>query len=182
MQPFPLYRLRLLALAATSAFMGNAAWAQYSSQAQAAPRPVAPATAAPMGTPSASGLTSPSPFPQGLPSPLPYPAGIPSPVTAAPGTVPAMPGDATPAAPLPSSGVAPAVGGPAAPAAAMGAGPGPYSAVQIAQSFLVADSNRDGQLSRAEAQRLAIVPMAFEEMDRNKDGVLSRSEYDDAVR
>ena len=64
----------------------------------------------------------------------------------------------------------------------MGAGPGPYSAVQIAMSFLQADSNRDGGLSRAEAQRLAILPMAFEDMDLDKDGEVSRSEYDDAVR
>lgn len=65
----------------------------------------------------------------------------------------------------------------------MGAmGAGPYSAVQLAQSFLGADVNRDGELTRAEAQRLTIAPYSFEEMDRNRDGIITRFEYDDAVR
>jgi hypothetical protein len=75
--------------------------------------------------------------------------------------------------------------GAGAPAARAGVSPGPtgaYSAVQLAQSFIGADANRDGQLTRAEGQRLTIAPMAFEEMDRNHDGVLTRFEYDDAVR
>jgi hypothetical protein len=66
---------------------------------------------------------------------------------------------------------------------AMGAlGAGPYSAVQFAQSFLGADLNRDGELTRAEAQRLTIAPYSFEDMDRNHDGIITRFEYDDAVR
>jgi hypothetical protein len=65
-----------------------------------------------------------------------------------------------------------------------GAGPmpGPYTALQVAQSFLGADANRDGELTRAEALRLTIAPSSFEEMDRNHDGVLTRFEYEDAVR
>lgn len=59
---------------------------------------------------------------------------------------------------------------------------GPYTAVQIAQSFLAADLNRDGELTRAEARRLAIAPYSFEEMDSNHDGILTRFEYEDAVR
>jgi hypothetical protein len=63
---------------------------------------------------------------------------------------------------------------------AMGAGP--YTALQAAQSFIGADANRDGELTRAEAQRLTIMPSTFEEMDRNHDGILTRSEYEDALR
>lgn len=68
--------------------------------------------------------------------------------------------------------------------AGMGAGPsrGPWSSVDIARSFILADTNRDGELTRAEAQRLTIAPYSFEEMDRNHDGILSRFEYEDATR
>ena len=62
------------------------------------------------------------------------------------------------------------------------AGAGGYSATDIARSFFFADSNHDGELSRAEARRLSIATMSFEEMDRNFDGVISRFEYDDSVR
>jgi len=61
-------------------------------------------------------------------------------------------------------------------------GAGRYTALQLAQSFRQADTNLDGELTRAEAQRLAIMPASFEDIDRNKDGVLSRSEYEDGVR
>jgi hypothetical protein len=53
-----------------------------------------------------------------------------------------------------------------------------WTAEQIRQAFDLADSNSDGQLSRAEAQRLSILPHSFEDLDQNKDGVLSRSEYE----
>jgi hypothetical protein len=53
-----------------------------------------------------------------------------------------------------------------------------WTAEQIRQAFDLADSNSDGQLSRAEAQRLSILPRSFEDLDQNKDGVLSRSEYE----
>lgn len=165
------------------------------------PQPSAPAGAMPgvagPGTPSPAGLPSPLPhpggltsqFPAGLPSPLPNPTGLPSPNVpnlASPGTRPGSPpidlgtaqtqvqgmgaagygrGDGAPAV-LPPSGV----------------GNGPYTALQIEQSFLGADANRDGELTRAEAQRLTIMPYSFEEMDRDHDGILTRSEYEDAVR
>jgi hypothetical protein len=58
----------------------------------------------------------------------------------------------------------------------------PITALQIAQSFLAADLNRDGELTRAEAQRLNLMPNSFEHMDRNYDGILSRFEYEDGVR
>jgi len=57
-----------------------------------------------------------------------------------------------------------------------------YAAVDIARSFLQADVNRDGELTRAEAQLLVIMPYSFEEMDRNRDGIISRFEYSDATR
>jgi hypothetical protein len=66
-------------------------------------------------------------------------------------------------------------------AATMGAQPVPaarWTADQIRQAFDLADSDTDGQLSRAEAQRLTILPRSFEDMDQNKDGALSRREYE----
>jgi hypothetical protein len=67
-------------------------------------------------------------------------------------------------------------------AAAAAAAPQPVPAArwtpqQIRQAFDMADGDSDGQLSRAEAQRLPILPRSFEDLDQNKDGTLSRSEY-----
>jgi hypothetical protein len=50
----------------------------------------------------------------------------------------------------------------------------------IRQSFDQADTDSDGQLTRAEGRRLAILPRSFEDMDQNKDGVLQRAEYENA--
>lgn len=69
--------------------------------------------------------------------------------------------------------------GPAQTVPSGGAG---FSAVDIARSFINADSNRDGQLTRSEARRLTLVMQSFEEMDRNYDGVITRSEYEDGLR
>lgn len=55
--------------------------------------------------------------------------------------------------------------------------PARWTLAQLQESFLQADSNGDQQLTRAEAQHLAILPRPFEEMDLNKDGVLTRAEY-----
>lgn len=122
-----------------------------------------------------------------------------------PGTVATAPVVTTPGATTPivvGAGTATGIGGTAtAPQAAyaatavMGAGsnipaarqggsfgPGPYTAVELAQSFLNADANGDRELTRAEATRLALMPFPFEEMDRNHDGVVTRSEYDDSLR
>jgi hypothetical protein len=62
-----------------------------------------------------------------------------------------------------------------------GVGPGPYTVVDAARSFLLADANRDGELSRAEARRLSLGQFAFEELDADHDGVVTRWEYDDAM-
>jgi len=72
-------------------------------------------------------------------------------------------------------------GGYAAGTNAMGYGGmprGPYSAVDIERAFQDADINHDGELSRAEAQRLAI-PVPFDDLDRNHDGSLTHFEYED---
>lgn len=56
--------------------------------------------------------------------------------------------------------------------------PSRWTPVQVRQAFELADSDSNGELSRAEAQRLTILPRPFEEMDGNKDGVLARGEYE----
>ncbi|TFZ06740.1 hypothetical protein EZ313_09000 [Ramlibacter henchirensis] len=59
---------------------------------------------------------------------------------------------------------------------------GPLTALQVSQFFMQADTNADGLLSRAEALRLPMATMTFEDMDTNRDGSVSRSEYDDSLR
>lgn len=61
-------------------------------------------------------------------------------------------------------------------------GAGGFSATDTARSFFFADANKDGELTRAEASRLSISTMSFEEMDLNFDGVITRFEYSDSVR
>lgn len=132
--------------------------------------------------PNPTGL--PSRFPAGLPSPQPYPQGLPDvtpPSPATDGTLASQPPGAVLAEPPAGTAV---VGGPGVPAApqSVPSGSSGYSNVQIAASFRRADANLDGELTRAEAQRLTIMPASFEEMDRNKDGILSRWEYEDGLR
>jgi hypothetical protein len=159
-------------------------------------RPVPPRQAAPLaigavgpGAPNPVGLPSPIPNPAGLTSP--FPAGLPPPADTSTATAPV---DTTTTPPpitvggvrLPAPDGAPpqttvmGYGAPAGPLPSV-AGSGPYTALQIAQSFLGADANRDGELTRAEAQHLTIMPYSFEEMDRNHDGILTRFEYEDAM-
>jgi hypothetical protein len=156
--------------------------------------PVTPSTA----LPRAEGLPSPSPNPAGLP-PLPNttapaaPTAAAAPATPVPLTPPLdgtilMPGTAigstgtpgTPGYTPGSTAVMGAGGGPNAPQTVPSSGG--YTALQLAESFLRADANRDGELSRAEFQRLSIAPAAFEEMDRDRNGIVTRSEYDDGSR
>ena len=85
---------------------------------------------------------------------------------------------------IPQTAVMGAGGGYGVPAGPqyLSGGPAPFTALQIAQSFLGADANRDGELTKGEARRLAIMPSTFEEMDRDHDGILTRFEYEDGVR
>ena len=155
-------------------------------------------------------ITAPRPTPA-VPNPAGlrpvFPAGISSGSGAAQSSDPI----AANSSPVPAGGVAPTsptlIGGrgvnvptelfpagSANPTAVMGAGPvagpgqygaggaGGYSAVDSARSFYFADANHDGELTRAEARRLSIATMSFEEMDRNFDNVISRFEYDDSLR
>lgn len=68
------------------------------------------------------------------------------------------------------------------PAQSVPGGSAGYNPVDVARWFMAADRNHDGELSRAEAQRLPWLPLSFEEMDRNFDGVLSRWEFEDGLR
>ena len=79
----------------------------------------------------------------------------------------------------PATAPLPAAAAPVAPAPSLPAGR--WTTAQVQQSFVLADANSDGQLSRAEAQRLAILPRPFEEMDADKDGSLAREEYEGAA-
>ena len=55
--------------------------------------------------------------------------------------------------------------------------PNRWTVAQVREAFQLADTNGDGQLTRAEAQRLPIMPRSFEDADLNKDGVLTLDEY-----
>jgi hypothetical protein len=76
-------------------------------------------------------------------------------------------------------GAGPSVPGPSQ---TLNSGAGGFSATDLARSWYFADANHDGDLTRAEAGRLSIAPLNFEQMDRNFDGVISRFEYEDATR
>jgi hypothetical protein len=79
-----------------------------------------------------------------------------------------------PAAPQPVMPVAPAA--PAAPPLPANR----WTAQQIREAFELADTDSNGELTRAESQRLPILPRSFEDIDLNKDGVLTRAEYEAA--
>lgn len=73
---------------------------------------------------------------------------------------------------------------PPAPAVQPAAQPIPaarWTMAQLRQAYELADTDSDGRLSRAEAQRLAIMPRSFEDLDQNKDGVLERAEYEGTI-
>jgi hypothetical protein len=200
--PFRLARLGGAMLIAGVALVSHA---QNSRQVHAVPQPAAPANAATLGLPKPAGL--PSRFPAGLPETgmmgnAGTPIGVPpaTPGTISPGgtvtapdtggttsnsgvdtsgtgvtPVPTMTGAGTSAAGL-------AYAGAAAPQGPVSGPAGNYTALQVAQSFLGADANHDGELTRAEFQHLTIKPYSFEEIDADHDGIVTRSEYENAVR
>jgi hypothetical protein len=97
------------------------------------------------------------------------------------GLIPEVPSTdtASAAAATQTLGAGPSVPGPAQ---SMNSGAGGFSAADLSRSYYFADANHDGELTRAEAGRLSIAPLSFEQMDRNFDGVISRFEYEDATR
>lgn len=78
--------------------------------------------------------------------------------------------------PQPAMGAAPATTLPATPGAAPP--PSRWTAAQVREAFELADSDSNGELTRAEAQQLRILPRSFEDMDQNKNGLLERAEYE----
>ena len=98
--------------------------------------------------------------------------------------VPAMPG--TPPAPpaAPPAAAAPAASAAQPLPATPGTPPPPpsrWTATQVREAFDLADSDSNGELTRAESQQLRIMPRSFEDMDQNKNGVVDRSEYEGSV-
>jgi hypothetical protein len=164
----------VLALAASGAYAQSGAPSPNGLSAQGvrgAPSPNGlSGAAAPPGAPSPNGLSS--PFQPQLPS-------LAVPGTSATGTVEPDNAGLDPAN-YPDTAVMGA--GPYGSRGLTRPGTGPYSNVDIARSFIQADANRDGELTRVEATRLAILPITFEEMDANHNDILTRSEYEDAVR
>ena len=183
--------MRLLQAGCALALLAALPLSHAQTRIRPATQPTGPTAAQRVVTPAPS-LAPPSPSQPTLTSR--FPAGLPSITTT---TAPGMPFDATAAAEAfsgvavggysgavtgyPGTNTMGSYGGPAG-SQTMGPGSGAYTALQIAQSFLGADANRDGELTRAEAQRLMIAPYSFEEMDENKDGILSRFEYQNALR
>lgn len=152
--------------------------------AQAAPNPAGLRSTFPAGVTSGSGgAVSPNPIAQSG-SVVPLNGNS---VTAGPGLDNSLPGNGNNQVPVP--GTDPSVNTSVLGAGATVRGPGQsvggaggFSATDVARSFFFADANHDGDLTRAEAARLSISTMTFEEMDRNFDGVISRFEYGDSVR
>jgi len=63
--------------------------------------------------------------------------------------------------------------------------PAPGKPVVLRQAdaaFDRADSNDDGKLSRAEAERLPAISLRFDELDTNKDQFLTREEFNNALK
>ena len=174
-------------LAATLSLALLAASTAYAQRAQvapsAAPKP-APAAVSSFGTPNPTGLRSA------------VPAGLTSGSGAAVSTDPNIADNATstdvgssqPGSSSPDlQGAAAATtvlgaGGSRGPSQFLGSGSPGFSAVDIARSFILADGNRDSELTEGEARRLSISAMSFQEMDRNFDGRVSRAEYEDSLR
>ena len=191
-------KLSRLALAAVCAMAaGSAAYAQKVQSVPAAAAPTAGARAA-QAAPNPAGLRS--TFPAGVtsgsggsvsPNPIAQSGTVVPPngnsVTAGPGLENSLPGNGSSADTgninnnTNNTSVMGAGATVRGPGQSVG-GAGGFSATDTARSFFFADANKDGELTRAEAARLSISTMSFEEMDRNFDGVITRFEYSDSVR
>ena len=179
----------------------QAAQAQGQVRSARNPQP-SPAARAAQGAPSPNGLRS--PFPAGLTSgsgaavaadPVARNSAITSPSVVDPdptdnAPVPGRPGSGGVQGPVQGGtppdttvlGGAPGFGVVRGPSASVPLGGAGFSAVDIARSFLGADGNGDGELTRGEAARLQLSVQSFEEMDRDFDGVITRGEYEDGLR
>ncbi|ABX32712.1 EF-hand domain pair family protein [Delftia acidovorans] len=96
------------------------------------------------------------------------------------GSVAAMAQTSTPAAP-PSQA---SFGAGSGPATGVQAAPTPSSAGanDVQAAFDRADTNRDGKLSKKEAEALPAVSSNFAQIDADKNGSLSRDEFSKAVQ
>ena len=56
----------------------------------------------------------------------------------------------------------------------------PALAQDTAAVFAALDTNHDGKISKAEAQKNPAVSQAFDQADNNHDGFLSKAEFDAA--
>ena len=54
--------------------------------------------------------------------------------------------------------------------------------VKAMEAFDRADKNKDGKLSKEEAESLPAIAQRFEEIDVDKDGFISKKEYMDALK
>lgn len=181
MQARPIILLATLSLALLSAFPSAGQVRSVTPATQGA-RQAAPAGSVTFGLPNPSGLSSPTAA--GLAPPT-APSLTPpdTPNLSSPGTPPGSPVvDAGIAQlPTPSGGAGYGALARTNVLGASAAARGPLTAVEVARAFLDADTNRDGELSRAEAERAGL-SASFDDLDRNRDGVLSRSEFEDAFR
>lgn len=82
-------------------------------------------------------------------------------------------GQTTPPSPSTSPSTSPA---PSAPAAADGMPANKASAADVDAAFDRADTNKDGKLSRTEAENLPAVAQRFEQIDTDRDTFISREE------
>lgn len=183
-------KLSRLAVAALCAFA--AASAAHAQKVQSAPAPAAPSAGAraAQAAPNPAGLRS--TFPAGVTSGS-GGAVSPNPIARSSSVIPAT-GNGVSAGPgmdntLPGNGTDTGNNTSVLGAGATVRGPGQglggaggFSATDAARSFFMADGNKDGELTRAEASRLSISTMSFEEMDQNFDGIITRFEYSDSLR
>jgi hypothetical protein len=86
-----------------------------------------------------------------------------------------------PAYTVAQSTIGPAATTPSAGTQAPGAAAGGTNTAEAA-AFARADKDRDGKLSRAEAEQLPAVSQRFDQLDTNKDNFLSRDEFDKGVK
>lgn len=150
--------------------LGAGALAQVPPAVHMPPAPPAPGTPTPPVAPGVPGAAV-TPAPAMTPSGRVTPGGVRNARRHAQDEGdPAAAGDVTEAGDAPDA--AGTAGRPAPPAP-----PSQWSDAQVRQAFRYADSDGDGVLTRAEAQRLPLLPRSFEDLDVNKDGVLDLDEY-----